>query len=162
MNSSRTLFWTGYTAGLALLAAVAVYCFARVYPPQIFAPFAQAHSPLLAHLSFTGNAPSFFYSLALVMFICLAAGSLADAKRHCLHWTILAVGLELSQLSTVPGVIIELAPGLVADTTWQMLAAYWIRGVFDPLDILATIAGGGIGLMLFINYGGRNDEKIRK
>ena len=79
MTSSRTLFWTGYTAGLALLVAVAVYCFARVYLPEIIVPFAAAYSPLLTHLSFTGYAPSFFYTLALMLFICLLAGSPADA-----------------------------------------------------------------------------------
>ena len=69
MNCIKTLFWRFGIAGTALLAAVAVYCLARIYPPELLASF-QAADPLLAeHIALFGSAPSLFYTFAIDLFV---------------------------------------------------------------------------------------------
>jgi hypothetical protein len=39
MNCGKTLVWRIGIASMALLAAIAVYCLARLFPPELLAPF---------------------------------------------------------------------------------------------------------------------------
>ena len=32
--------------------------------------------------------------------------------------------------------------------TWELVGPYWTHGAFDPLDIIATVAGGIIALVI--------------
>jgi len=66
-NTPLTLRLGG--ASLSLLIAVAVYLLARIYPPETLAPFQSAEISLATHTEVFGSAPSFFYTLALGLFI---------------------------------------------------------------------------------------------
>ena len=159
MNCSNTLFWRFGIASTALLAAVSVYCLARINPPELLAPF-QTTVPLLAEQTAVfGSAPSFFYTFAVGLFIGAFAPSSTAARWHCLNWLGLALLLEISQH---PIVAIPLASWL-ADTlfvsTWEIIGPYWIRGVFDPQDIIATVIGGltALTILTFFSTGHRDE-----
>ena len=159
MNCSNTLFWRFGIAGAALLAAVAVYCLARIYPPELLSPF-QATDPLLAEqTALFGSAPSLFYTFAIGLFVGTFASSRASAKRHCLNWLGIALLLEISQH---PFVAIPLASWL-ADTLfisiWEIIGPYWEHGVFDPQDIIATVIGGltALTILTFFSTGHRDE-----
>lgn len=159
MNCSNTLFWRFGIAGAAFLAAVAVYCLARIYPPELLAPF-QATVPLLAEqTALFGSAPSLFYTFAIGLFVGTFASSRASAKLHCVNWLGLALLLEISQH---PIIAIPLASWL-ADTLfvsiWEIIGPYWNSGVFDPWDIIATVAGGLVALTILTYFpAGHGDE----
>jgi hypothetical protein len=152
MNASKALFWRSGIAAMALLAAVAIYCLARIYPPQLLTPYKITIPILAGQTGLFGSAPSFFYTLAIGLIVGACASSPISAKLHCLNWLGLAVLLEISQH---PMVVKHLASRL-ADTlsvsTWEMISPYWNRGVFDPLDLIATVAGGLTALALLTYF----------
>jgi len=161
MNCRKTMFWRFGIAGTALLAAVLVYCLARIYPPELLTPF-QTTVPLLAkQAAVFGNAPSFFYTFAVGLFIGAFAPSSTAARWHCLNWLGLALLLEISQH---PFIAIPMTSWL-ADTlftsTWEIIGPYWKRGVFDPQDIIATVAGGLAALAILSYFStGHVDEHL--
>ena len=155
------MFWRFGIAGTALLAAVSVYCLARIYPPEFLAPF-QTTVPLLAEQTAVfGSAPSFFYTFAVGLFIGALAPSSTAARWHCLNWLGLALLLEISQH---PFIAKPLASWL-ADTSfisaWGIIGPYWERGVFDPQDIIATVTGGLAALAILSYFStGHGDENF--
>ena len=160
MTGSKTLIWGFCIASWALLAAVAVYCFARVYPPEILSQYNATYSVLAAHTGFLGSAPSFFYTLAFGVFIGASAPSLTAARWHCLVWVTLVICLELSQQSTFSRPLIEGMAGLMPESIWQLVEPYWTRGIFDILDLLATLAGGYVAILIlsYIPRGHKNEN----
>jgi hypothetical protein len=152
MNRGNALLSRLGIAATALLAAVAIYCLARIYPPQLLTPY-QITIPILAgQTGLFGSAPSFFYTLAIGLIVGTCAASPTSAKLHCLNWLGLAVLLEISQH---PMVVKHLASWLADSSpisTWEMISPYWNRGVFDPLDLIATVAGGLIALALLTYF----------
>jgi hypothetical protein len=132
--------------------AIAVYCFARFFPPELLEPFQATNSILAAQAGFFGSAPSFFYTLAIALFIGACASTLTHARWHCLLWIALVLLLELTQHPAIgeplSGWLATVLPGSV----WEIIQPYWTRGVFDQQDLLATLAGGVIALALLTQF----------
>jgi hypothetical protein len=148
MTSSKTLIRKFGIASLALFLAIAVYCFARIYPPELLASFQATHPKFAAQTGLFGSAPSFFYTLAIGMLVGASALALSDVRRHCLVWIAVACCLELSQHSFVAEPLASWLAGSLSESTWELIGPYWGRGVFDPLDLLASVLGGSIALLM--------------
>ena len=145
----NTLLFAGYgIVVLSLLAGIAVYLFARVYPPEILASFQLTDPDLVRRIGIFGSAPSFFYTLALGLLIGVCAPTLTSARVHCLAWTGLALCLELSQHPGIAGPVYTWLSDISPESIREFIGPYWSRGVFDPLDLLATLLGGAIALIL--------------
>jgi len=126
-NRHNLSAWPPVLAGLCLSLAIAVYCLARSHPPEFFSPFLATRSELVALTGIFGSAPSFLYTLALGLLIGFCAPR-SSAKFHCLAWT----GLGM----------------LLPASSQQLVGSYWMRGVFDPADLLATLVGGLLATIL--------------
>ena len=148
MTGKAPLAWRFVITSLSLLAAVAVYSFARFHPPELVESFRATNSILAAQTALFGSAPSLFYTLSIGLFIGTCASTLKDARFHCFSWIALAMLLELSQFSTFAEPISNWLATVLPESGWEIVRPYWIRGVFDPLDLLATLVGGCIALAL--------------
>lgn len=144
------LNWRLAIASIALFAAVAVYLFTRLNPPALLEPFQVLSTLSGAQAGLFGNAPSFLYTLSFGLLIGVCASTQSSARRHCLSWTGLALVLELSQAEISVASISVLLAEILPDSSWQFVNSYWTRGVFDPLDLLATLLGGAIALAMLI------------
>jgi hypothetical protein len=131
-----------------LFAAVLVYSFTRIYPPELLVSIQATHPGLAAQTEIFGNAPSFFYTLALGLFIGACASTVTSARVHCLAWVGLALCLELSQYPSIAKPISTCLFNISSESIWGFVGPYWSRGAFDPLDLLATLIGGSIALIL--------------
>lgn len=140
--------WLLVLASLSLFLALAVYCLARSYPPEFLSPFLATRSELVAFTGVFGSAPSLLYTLALGLFIGFCAAPRPLAKFHCLAWTGVCVLLELSQHPQLSASLLSRLGRLLPDTSLQLISPYWARGTFDPLDLLATLAGGLLATIL--------------
>lgn len=71
----------------------------------------------------------------------------------------MAVCLELTQHPVVAQtLVVLLAEGLPAQA-WELVGPYWSRGVFDQLDLVATVLGGSFALAVLTCLPmERNDE----
>ncbi len=134
---------------LSLSAAMAVYCLARIYPPALIEPLQATLPALAAQTGLFGSLPSLFYSLAIGLLIGCCASTPGAARLHCLLWLGIALMLELAQHPLVAAPLSDRLHDMVTESTWQVIGPYWTRGSFDPLDLLATLAGGVIALVLF-------------
>ena len=152
MIKNTSLAWSLGIACLSLLTAIAVYSFARFQPPAPIEPFKATHSMLAAQTVIFGSAPSFFYTLALGLFTGACALSLTQARLYCLLWVGLALCLEISQHSIFAEFISDWIMTDFSDSIRVLIGPYWARGVFDPLDLLATLTGGGIALYLLTRF----------
>jgi hypothetical protein len=65
---------------------------------------------------------------------------------HCLVWIGLALCLEISQASIIAKPLVSWLSAILPDSTWELVGPYWANGVFDPVDLLATMVGGVIAL----------------
>ena len=148
MTKNAPLAWRFGIASLSLLAAVAVYCFTRIYPPEILVPFQSIDSSLVTHTEVFGSAPSFFYTLALGLFIGACAPTLANAKVHCMAWVGLTLCLEISQQPIFAQNIACWLMNNCPEVIGHLLIPFWSRGVFDLLDLFATLMGGAIAIFL--------------
>ena len=160
MNASKALFWRLGIAGTALIVAVAIYCLARIYPPELLAPFKITISILAGQPGLFGSAPSFFYTFAIGLIVGTFASSPASAKLHCLNWLGLAVLLEISQHPMIAKHLASWLADTLSISTWEMISPYWNRGVFDPLDLIATVVGGltVLALLTYFPAGDRDDH----
>lgn len=139
-------------AVFSLTTAISVYLFARIYPPEILAPFQLTDPDLARQIAIFGSAPSFFYTLALGLLIGACTSNMTSARVHCLIWTGLALCLELSQYSGIAEPVSTWLYNISSESIWEFVGPYWSRGVFDPLDLLATLAGGAIALILLGHF----------
>jgi len=135
-------------ASFSILAAIAVYCFARFYPPELLAPLRATNSLLASQTWLFGSAPSFFYTLAIGLLIAACASTLLRAHLHCLLWIALALALELSQHPVLAEPLAGWLATILPVASWEIVRPYWIRGAFDVMDLLATLTGGVIALVL--------------
>ena len=129
-------------AGAALLAAIAVYCLARIYPPELLIPFQSTISMLAGQAGLFGSAPSFLYIFAIGLIVGSCASTPAGGRTHCLIWLGLALLLEISQHPVIAEPLVSWLADILSVTAWKFIEPYWSRGVFDPLDMIATLAGG--------------------
>jgi hypothetical protein len=142
------VIWRLGIASIALLVAVGIYLFTRLNPPPLLQPFQVTSALSGTQTGLPGSTPSFFYTLSIGLLIGVCASTQSSARLHCLLWTGLALALELSQAEIlgIP-ISVHLAETL-PDSIWQLVGPYWTRGVFDPLDLLATLLGGAIALAM--------------
>jgi len=134
--------WLLIVAGCCLSLAVAVYCLARSHPPQLLSPLLATRGELVALGGIFGSAPSFLYTLALGLVIGLCSTARKAARLHCLAWTGLCLLLEVSQHAELAPRVLARLGDLLPVSSLQLVGPYWSRGVFDPADLLATLAGG--------------------
>ena len=153
MTRNTSLAYSIGIACFSLLVAIAVYSFARLQPPALIEPFKATNALLAAQSVVFGSAPSFFYTLALGLFAGVCAWPLTHARLHCLLWTGLALCLELSQHSIFAEFISDWITKGASDWTRALIGPYWARGVFDPLDLFASLMGGCIALYLLTQFG---------
>jgi hypothetical protein len=151
MNGTKALLWRSAIAGTALIAAVLVYCLARIYPPELLAPFQLTIPVLAGQTGLFGSAPSLLYTFAIGLMVGSCASSPTSAKLHCLNWLGIAVLLEFSQHPVIANHLASWLAGTLSISTGEIISPYWNRGVFDPLDLIATVAGGLAALNVF-NY----------
>ena len=148
MTGSTPLFLRFGIVAFSLMAAIAVYLFARINPPEILASPQLTDPDLARHVAIFGSAPSLFYTLALGLLIGVCAPTIASARLHCLAWTGLALCMELSQYPGIAKSVSNWLYNISSESIWEFVGPYWSFGVFDPLDLLATLLGGSIALIL--------------
>ena len=148
MTRNKSLIVTLGVASLSLFAAVLVYSFTRIYPPEILASIQATHPGLAAQTGLFGIAPSFLYTLALGLFIGASASTLTNARVHCLVWIGLAICLELTQHPIFSEHLSTWLAAILSESSWELIGPYWTRGAFDQLDLIATLIGGFIALAL--------------
>ena len=155
MNWNPVFCWRLGGASLALLAGVAVYCFVRLNLPVLLQPFQITHALPPMGSGFFGSAPSFLYTLSFGLFVSIGATTLSSARVHCLLWIALALGLEISQASAIAQPLAAWLTQVLPGTAWELVGPYWLHGVYDPFDLLATVAGGALALTLLMlpNHG---------
>ena len=160
MYCKKTVYWRLAIAGTALLTAVAVYCLARIYPPELLTPF-QSTIPILAEQAgLFASAPSFLYIFAIGLIVGCCASTPASARTHCLIWLGLALLLEFSQHPVIAEPLVSWLADTLFVSAWQVIGPYWKKGVFDPLDMIATATGGLAALILLAYFpvGGRYEH----
>lgn len=144
-------YWRLGIAASSLALALAVYVFAREYPPAIVAPIQAPNPLLLEHGRLFGSAPSLFYTLAIGLLLGVTSADHGRGQLHCLIWTGIALMLELTQIPHIASTCVALSenlPRFVAD----LITPYWAKGTFDLADLLATLLGGmtALGILRFI------------
>lgn len=144
------LNWLTGIAVVSLLAALAVYVFARTSPPGLLTSWHSFDADLAAYTGVFGSAPSLFYTLALGLLIAACGSSRSSAMVHCLVWIVLAMLLEISQARIIAEPVMAWLSGLLPRGIWAIAEPYWANGVFDPLDLFATVTGGALALALLI------------
>jgi hypothetical protein len=158
MATNRTLLWRLGIAAAALSAAIAVYCLARFYPPALLEPFRATRSALAAQPGLFGSLPSLFYTLAMGLLVGVCTATPTDARKYCLLWIGLALLLELTQHPIVAKPLSIWLSTNLTTSIWEVVGPYWIRGTFDPIDMLATLVGGLIALALLV-YRGKKERQ---
>ena len=146
MAANRASILIFAIAGLSLLAAVLVYSLARIDPPAILTAIQATRPGLAAETGLFGSAPSFFYTLALGLFVGLCASTQSSRQIHCLSWIGLVLLLETTQHPVIASLLVEWLPDRLPVSAWEVIGPYWLRGVFDVHDLLASIAGGMLAL----------------
>ena len=158
MVRNALLSWRLVIASLSLLAAIAVYRFARIYPPEVIEPFQITGTDLATYTGIFGSAPSFFYTLAVGLVIGICASARFSARFHCLLWFGLALFLELSQHPIIAQTVSDWIRLNFPDSIWTLIGPYWSHGTFDPLDLLATLMSGVIALFLLTHLPMEDDN----
>jgi hypothetical protein len=146
MTKNTSITWIIGTATIALSMAVAVYLFVRLHPPALLEPFQITNALPGIQPGIFGSAPSLFYTLSIGLLIGVFASMSANVRLHCLIWIGLALCLEISQASIIAGPLTSWLSTTLPSSAWELFAPYWANGVFDQLDLLATVVGGAIAL----------------
>ena len=152
MTRRSHLVWILIIANLSLFLGIAVYCLARFNPPTIFSAFLATNNELASFTGIFGSAPSFFYTLALGLLIGALASNQTTARLHCLTWIALCLLLEISQLPIYSMWVTTWLSGALFESGWEFIESYWLRGTFDPIDLVATLSGGLISLGFVSNF----------
>ena len=67
---------------------------------------------------------------------------------HCLIWLGLVLLLEITQHPVIAEPLSSWLSEMLSVSAWELVGPYWTSGVFDPLDLIATVAGGIIALAI--------------
>ena len=133
----------------ALAAGLLVYGVAR--DPAGLAWLPAALSPAwptaVVPAAWTGPLPSFLHTLGFILLTAVAAGlhRRASLAVVSLAW----VGVEwLFEFGQHPALAGDLAAGLSGLPGLELAGAYFVRGTFDPLDLLAVVLAGGLAWAL--------------
>ena len=153
MTTNRTLLWRLGIAGISFAAALAVYFLVRLYPPALLEPFQATHSALAAQAGLFGSMPSLFFTLGMGLLIGSCTTTLTDARWYCLLWVALSLILELTQHPMVAMPLSSWLSATLSASVWEIVGPYWIRGFFDLNDMLATLVGGYVALVLLTKTG---------
>lgn len=146
-------------ASVSLLIALSVYVFARPSPPNLIAGLNWRSDWLAGYSAYLYSAPSLFYTLAIGLCIGVCASSRGAALRHCAFWTGLAACLELTQAPIIAVRLADWLEPVLAASAWLAIGPYWQQGVFDPLDLVATFAGGALAILFLTRFStGQADE----
>lgn len=148
MASRRFISRSATAAGLILALAVSVYWLGRAYPPELVGALPTLPLPRPAPSALLGSAPSLLFTLGIGLLLGAVSANAAAARRHLLCWTALAAGLELAQHPLLAGPFAALLQDGLPHGAWRFMQAYWMRGVFDPLDLFACLAGGLLAAVL--------------
>jgi len=148
-------------AGLAMALALAVYCLGRGEPPLLLEPFHFSLSGAPAWQGSLGSMPSLLYTLSLALMLGALSSSRAAATRHVLLWTVLAMALEYCQHPFLARPLGGWLQRCLPDAAWQVTQPYWQRGTFDYLDLLATLSGGLLGLLMFNLFHGSVEHEYQ-
>lgn len=73
-------------------------------------------------------------------------------------WIGLALCLELTQYSIIAGTLSSWLAAVLPELFWEFFGPYWIRGAFDSLDLIATLIGGTIALVLITSLSGEGND----
>ena len=152
--------WRLGIAVVSLSVAVAVYCLARYYPPALLEPLQATQSILAARPDLFGSLPSLFYILAVGLLLGSCATTPAGSRLHCSLWVGLGIALEVTQHPLIAVPLSSWLPDILGDSVWTLTGPYWLRGSFDPADLLATIVGGAIALAILAYTQGNKHEAI--
>jgi hypothetical protein len=134
---------------MALMLGAAVYLVARGSGTS-WLPAGLGRDPWPA---LTGALPALWHTLAFALLAAAAAGATRRALAWSAGaWTVIGVGFELTQHPRV-AVALWPHPGEIAGSgalpaAQALLARYGHLGTFDPLDLVATAAGGSLALLL--------------
>ena len=155
-NSPKT--WRLGTASVSLLVAIAVYCFARSHPPELLSSMQNGIPILAAQTGLFGSAPSLFYTLAIGLLIGACAATPRGARLHCLSWMGVALSLELLQLPALARPLSTWLAANLSESSWDIVYPYWTRGTFDYMDLIATLTGGLIAMVLLTRISASNRD----
>jgi hypothetical protein len=160
------LLWRLGIAALSFAAALAVYFLARLYPPALLEPFQATQSTLAAQAGLFGSMPSLFFTLGMGLLIGTCTTTQTDARLYCLLWVVLSLILELTQHPIVAVPLSGWLSATLPASAWEIIGPYWIRGFFDLNDLLATLVGGFVALLLLnktrADGGGKGDANISR
>ena len=148
-------------ACLALLIALSVYVFARPSSPDLVAGLHWRSDWLSGYSFYLNSAPSLFYTLAIGLLIGVCASTRGAALRHCALWIGIAACLELTQAPSIAARLVDWLGSLLPASAWGAFGPYWQRGVFDPLDLLATFAGGAVAILLLSRFSTERSDETR-
>ena len=160
MMVDTTMRWRLGIAAVSLSAAVAVYCLARYYPPALLRPLQATQSSLAARPELFGSLPSLFYMLAMGLLVGSCAATPGGIRLHCALWIGIGLALELTQHPLLAVPVSSWLPTILGESVWTLIGPYWLRGSFDPADMLATVVGGAIALAILEYTQGNKHEAI--
>jgi len=132
-------------AAAALALGACVYSFLRDAPPALPQLL---HYPVHAARRFaavTGALPTFAHVWAMT---CLTA---AVAGRHSrtaawagVAWAAIDIAFELGQLPRIAAQLAAWCAPLAGVGPIDRFVSFFLHGTFDPLDLTAAVAGGGL------------------
>lgn len=159
-NNNTYLYVKLGIACLALLIAMSVYVFARPAPPDLMAGLHWRSDWLTGYSAYLNSAPSLFYTLAIGLLIGICASTPSKARLHCTLWIGVVVCLELTQAPLIAARLADWLGSILPTYVWDAIGPYWQRGVFDPLDLLAAIAGGAVAILLLTRFSTEKGDEI--
>lgn len=141
MNAST--FRLPALAGIALLLGAAVYVLDRPPGSAWFLPAAWSLAgPAHPFGVIAGQLPEFLHVFA---FSLLTAAVLPATRRaawaSCAAWWLIDSLFEIGQHPTISPILTAMTSGLKGIPLLEKTPAYFARGVFDPLDLLAIALG---------------------
>jgi hypothetical protein len=70
----------------------------------------------------------------------------------------IALSLELLQLPALARPLSSWFSANLSESSWEIVYPYWTRGTFDYLDLLATLTGGLIAMVLLTRTSASNRD----